>query len=72
MKMTPEDQAEIFDYLESINPGHLKEGIISMMLAYFQDHVEMGMHTCLDQKFFTDFETIIIILSIREKYSVNE
>ena len=69
MKMTPEDQAEIFDYLESLNPTHLKEGIVTIMLAYFQDNVEDGMHTCLDKKFYTDIETLLIVLSIREKYT---
>jgi len=67
--MTPEDQQEMFDYLESINPAHLKAGIISMMLAYLQDNVEMGMHTCLDKEFYTDIENLMIILSIREKYT---
>lgn len=68
MKMTREDQQEVFDYLESINPAHLREGIINITLTYFQDNVERGMHTCLDRKFFTDIESLLIILSIREKY----
>lgn len=67
--MSSDDTKDIFDYLESLNASHLKEGIIKILIAYFQDHVEMGMHTCLDGKFFTDIESVLIILSIREKYT---
>lgn len=66
--MSSDDTKDIFDYLESLNASHLKEGLINIMLAYFQDNVEAGMHSCLDGKFFTDIESLLIILSIREKY----
>jgi len=66
--MTPEDQNEILDYLESINAVQFKQGMTAMILAYIQDNVEMGMHTCLDKKFYTDMESLFYILSVREKY----
>jgi len=68
MKLAPEDQKEILDYLESIDAGHFKQGIFTIILAYCQDNVEMGMHTCLDKRFYTDMESLFSILSIREKY----
>ncbi len=68
MKLAPEDQIEILDYLESINAVHFKQGITTMILAYTQDNVEDGMHTCLDKKFYIDMESLFNILSIREKY----
>jgi|HubBroStandDraft_4_1064222.scaffolds.fasta_scaffold154636_2 hypothetical protein len=54
MKLAPEDQNEILDYLESINAVHFKQGITTMILAHIQDNVEMGMHTSLDKKFYAD------------------
>jgi hypothetical protein len=68
MKLAPEDQKEILDYLESIDASHFKQGIFTIILAYCQDNVEMGMHTCLDKKFYTDMECLFSILSVREKY----
>lgn len=68
MKLTPEDQREILDYLESTNAVHFRQGIIAMILGYIQDNVEMGMHTCLDRKFYADMESLLYILSVREKY----
>ena len=68
MQLAPEDQNEILDYLESINAEHFKEGITAMILAYIQDNVEMGMHTCLDKRFYTDMESLFNILSVRQKY----
>jgi hypothetical protein len=63
-----EDQQEVLDYLESIDAAHFKQGIFTIILAYCQDHVEMGMHTCLDRKFYTDMESLFNILSVRQKY----
>jgi hypothetical protein len=70
--MTPEDEAGVFDCLESINPESFKEGIITIVLAYFQDNVEMGMHTCLDRGFYRDLESLLTILSIRAKYQFDK
>jgi hypothetical protein len=69
MKLAPEDQQTILDFLESINAEHFKQGITTIILAYTQDHVEMGMHTCLDSKFYSDMESLFCILSVWEKYS---
>jgi hypothetical protein len=69
MKLAPEDQQTILDFLESINAAHFKEGLILMILAYIQDNVEMGMHTCLDKTFYQSIESLFHILSIREKYA---
>ena len=69
MKLAPEDQKEILDYLESIDAGHFKQGIFTIILGYTQEYVEMGMHTCLDKTFYTDMESLFYILSIREKYA---
>jgi hypothetical protein len=68
MKLAPEDQQTILDFLESINAVHFKQGLTTMILAYIQDNVEMGMHTCLDKRFYTDMESLFNILSVREKY----
>jgi hypothetical protein len=68
MKLAPEDQKEILDDLESIDANHFKQGMFTIMLAYCQDNVEMGMHTSLDKKFYTDMESLFNILSVREKY----
>lgn len=68
MKMTLEDKEDVFNFLDCMDPRHLAEGLIVMMLSYFQDHVDEGMNSCLDKKFFFDFETLLDILSVREKY----
>jgi hypothetical protein len=69
MKMTSEDHQVIFDYLETFDVSHFKEGMVTLLVAYFQDNVEMGMHTCLDKKFYSDMESLFNILSVREKYT---
>jgi hypothetical protein len=64
-----EDRQEVLDYLESIDAGHFKHGLFTIILAYCQDNVEEGMHAALDRKFYLDMENLFNILCVRERYT---